>query len=187
MIILRNDDVAVDSPMNDLRRFCSICDSRGFKILQGVTVEGEMLQVDYRMTNEQLKSLGRGRRVFDNLELIDFLRQRDDLIAVHGFWHTHEPTIEEIESAKQLLINAGLTPTYFIPPFNEGDYGPDVCGLKVSTSDAQNVEHFLKSDLVPVTPIAYTHFWRYGKWYPWEDLERTLDRIAAHYGHTISS
>jgi len=181
--IIRNDDLAVDSPMEDLRRFCSICDSRGFKIMQGITIEGEMLAMDYRMTNEQIKALGPGKRVFDNVELMDFLRQRNDLIAVHGFWHTHVPSREEIEQAKQLLIEAGLTPTYFIPPFNEGDYGFNegdhgryICGLKVSTNDAQNIEHYFKEG-VPTTDIAYTHFWRYSKWYSWEDLETVLDRI----------
>lgn len=177
-MIVRNDDVAVDSPMLDLYRFCKICDERGLKILHGITVEGTMLHIDYRMTNDQIKALGNGRRVFENLELIDYLKRRNDLIAVHGFWHTHEPSLEEISNAKQLLIDAGLTPTYFIPPFNEGVYGSEICGLTVSSKDAQNIEHYFQTTDIPTTKIAYTHFWRYGKWYTWETLEKCLDRIV---------
>jgi hypothetical protein len=177
-MIIRNDDVGADTPMEDLRRFCDICDTRGFKILQGIVIEGDILNMDNIVTNEQIKVMGNGRQIFDNAELIDFLKQRDDLIAVHGFWHTHVPTREEIEKSKRLLIDAGLTPTYFIPPFNEGEYGQYICGLKVSTKDAQNIEHYFAAH-VPTTPIAYTHFWRYSKWYTWKDLETVLDRIKA--------
>lgn len=176
MFIVRNDDVSADCPLDDLKRFCDICDSRGFKILHGIVLCGETLKIDYRMDNEQIKSLGPNRRIFEHGQLIDFLTSRDDLIAVHGLWHTHVPTIEEIADAKRMLIGVSLIPTYFIPPFNEGDYGANVCGLKVSTADAQNIEHYFQTSDVPTTEIAYTHFWRYSRWYPWESLENVLDR-----------
>jgi hypothetical protein len=176
-MIVRNDDVSVDTCVADLQRFCDICDRRGLKILQGITVMGNTgSKIDYRMTNDQIKALG-GGLVFENEELIDYLIQRNDLIAVHGLWHTHEPSESEIESAKRMLTRVYLKPTYFIPPFNEGEYENEVCGLKVSTKDAQNIEHYFQTEDVPITEIAYTHYWRYSKWYPWEKLEECLDRI----------
>jgi hypothetical protein len=176
-MIVRNDDVSVDTALADLQRFCDICDRRGFKILHGVVVCGNTHKIDYRMTNDQIKSLGPSRQIFENEELIDFLIQRNDLIAVHGLWHTHVPAEKEIESAKRMLTRVYLKPTYFIPPFNEGEYPTEICGLKVSTNDAQNIEHYFETSDVPTTEIAYTHFWRYGRWYPWVKLEETLDRI----------
>lgn len=179
-MIIRNDDVAFDTFLQgDLRRFCELCDKHGLRILQGVTFRGSILPItDLQMTNETIRSFGANNTVLDCEPLIPYLRSRNDLIAVHGLWHTHVPTISEISNACSLLTDVGLTPTYFIPPFNEGTYPDEVCGLKVSTSNAQNVEHFLKSDLVPVTEIAYTHFWRYGRWYTWEELDKCLERIA---------
>jgi hypothetical protein len=176
-MIIRNDDVSVDTQMSDFYKFCEICDRRGFKILQGITICGETHKIDYRMDNNQIKSLGPGRQIFEHTELIDYLVQRNDLIAVHGLWHTHEVTEKEIESAKRMLTRV-LKPTYFIPPFNEGDYPNEICGLRVSSKDAQNIEHYFQTTDIPTTEIAYTHFWRYGRWYPWETLEKTLDRIV---------
>lgn len=179
-MIIRNDDVAYDTFLNgDLRRFCNLCDKYGFRILQGVTPFGGVLQItDPQTPNTIIKSFCAGKTIVDCEPLLDYLRSRNDLIAVHGLFHTHIPPIEEVEAAKEFIISVGLNPTYYIPPFNEGDYQRTVCGLKLSAADAQNVEHFLKSDSVPTTEIAYTHFWRYGKWYPWEDLDRCLARIA---------
>ena len=176
-MIVRNDDVSVDTCMADFYKFCDICDRHGLKILQGITVMGNTgARIDYRMTNDQIKALG-GGSVFENEELIDFLIQRNDLIAVHGLWHTHEPTESEIESAKRMLTRVYLKPTYFIPPFNEGDYPDEICGLKVSTKDAHNIEHYFQTEDIPTTEIAYTHYWRYGRIHPWENLEKCLDRI----------
>lgn len=177
-MIIRNDDVAFDTSVDDLQRFCQLCDKHGLKILQGITFRGGIMPIDYRQSNDIIKTFCRDNVITDNKLLVDYLLSRDDLIAVHGLWHTHEPTVDEIDIAKGLLLGIGFNPTYFIPPFNEGEYGNEVCGLKVSNANAQNVEHFLKSDLIPETEIAYTHFWRYGRWYPWEDLDRCLERIS---------
>ena len=109
-MIVRNDDVSVDVRIDDFMRFCDICDRCGFRILQGITVMGNTgSEIDYRMTNEQIKALG-GGTVFENEELIDYLLQRNDLIAVHGLWHIHEPSESEIESAKRMLTRVHLKP-----------------------------------------------------------------------------
>lgn len=171
--IIRNDDVSRDTALSDIKWFSELCDKYGFKILQGITVIGDTHGIDVRMTNEEILSEG---TIFENTEVIDFLGKRNDLIAVHGLFHTHEPTIEEIETAKEILINGGLKPTYFIPPFNEGIYGDYVCDLKVS-AETQRLEDYL-DDGVPTDEIVYLHSWRFGDWYPKNKLEKCLKKIT---------
>ena len=65
-----------------------------------------------------------------------------------------------------------------LPPFEEGQYPPEFCGLEVSSDDAQKMEHFFESNEIPYTKIVSTQFWKYDKYYLWDDLEKCLDRIA---------
>lgn len=175
---IRNDDVAYDTEIENLKRFCDICDKYGFKIIQCITLLGECKKSHAMMTNEEIKSAS-NKNFFNNTEVVDYLKKRNDLIAVHGLWHTHKPTEEEIEQAKKFLINAGFNPTYFVPPFNEGIYNKEVCGLtvnKLSLEAGERLEDFLDSG-EPQGEIVYLHSWRFGDWYKFEQLEKCLARL----------
>jgi hypothetical protein len=181
MKIIRNDDVAADTDIDNLLRFCSICDRYQFKIIQCITPLGTTREIDIEMSDDEIVALG-GRTTFlDNPAVIDFLLERTDLIGVHGLWHTHEPSSTDILLATQILQRLGLHPTYFVPPFNEGDYPSQTGnGLRVCAK-VDCLENFL--DLgIPATEIIYTHSWRFGDWYSWEKLESCLQRII----HTTS-
>jgi hypothetical protein len=175
-MIFRNDDISVDTEIEDIKWFCKLCDRYRIKALLCITPLGDTHGIDVKMTNDEIKGLS-NRNVTDNDELISYLQNRNDLIAVHGLWHTHEPTEEEIDKAKLILDNMGLKPTYFVPPFNEGDYPEDICGLKVSAK-TQRLEDYLEEG-TPTDEIVYLHSWRFGddKWYKREQLELCLKRL----------
>lgn len=177
--LIRNDDIAADTSLDSLKRFCDICDRHGFKIIQAITPYGECLKVHATMDNKEIKTPF--VEIFrDNYSLVEYLRGRDDLIGVHGLWHTHAPLESEIHIAKDHLERLGFSPTYFVPPFNEGDYPDEVAGLKTCKLDmakGERLEDFLKEG-TPTAPIMYLHSWRFGKWYRWSDLDRCLERLC---------
>jgi hypothetical protein len=164
--IIRNDDVAYDTKIEELKEFCEICDKYGYKIIQAITpmgVGGHYARST--MTNELIK-LRSLKRFEDNKQVVEFLKIRDDLIGVHGLWHTHAPNEDEIKKAKEMLVKLGFKPTYFVPPFNEGYYPKEIDGLVVSQLDFKKgdlLETFLHSDKIPTSPIMYLHSWRFQK------------------------
>jgi hypothetical protein len=176
--LIRNDDVAYDTNLDNLKRFCDICDKYGFRIIQAITLVGECRKVNVKMTNDQIRAAS-DKLFSDNINLIDYLYDRNDLYGVHGLYHTHEPEIVEIKIAKHVLDYLELFPHYFVPPFNEGNYGSEVAGLIVCKLDlrkGERLEDFLKKG-VPTAPIMYCHSWRFGDWYEWKDLEECLKRL----------
>ena len=148
--IVRNDDVAADTSFSHLEKFCSVCDRAGLRIMQAVTVAGRCLPVQRDMKNSEILSIVRGVNFSDRQDLVAFLRSRNDLIAVHGLYHTHEPTEPEIMLAAKMLTDLGLPPAYFVPPFNEGDYGSNVSGLLVSAGEAAKI----RAELDALTPTS---------------------------------
>lgn len=173
---IRNDDVAFDTDVAHLKQFNDICDRYGFRVLQAITLRGICRPIDVKMTNEEIKRLSNAS-VFENTELIDYLKSRNDIIGVHGFWHTHEPSEQDILLGKIELEACGFTPTYFVTPFNEGSYPEIICDLKVS-QHTDRLESFLDEG-TPTSDIVYLHSWRFdGSWYTLEQLEKCMQRIT---------
>lgn len=198
-MIIRNDDVAYDTKLSELKRFCEICDKYGFKIIQSITPIGEVKKVkSAKYSNDRIRLIS-NKKFSDNKEVVDYLQSRSDLIGVHGLYHTHSPTMEEIKTAKELLTNLNLTPTYFVPPFNEGSYQLEVEGLttsQLSAEKGERLEDFLESG-TPRSPIMYLHSWRFDdKNYTFEMLEKCFQRltnssptikiVGFHSGHDTS-
>ncbi len=115
--VIRNDDVSVDLDMPNFVQFCEICDKHNVKIIQCLTPLGATLQVDSRMTNDEIVALGGNRLLTDNKPLYMYLlhrvNEKGDKIAIHGLWHTHRPTIDEIITARNILNGWGFFPDYF--------------------------------------------------------------------------
>lgn len=180
-MIIRNDDVSYDTRLTEIKRFCEICDKYGVKIIQAITPFGDCLKdKSAKLNNNQIKALS-NKKFSENYEVVDYLRSRNDFIAVHGLWHTHEPSIEEIRQAKEILEVAGFHPDYFVPPFNEGNYPDTVEGLSLSKLSAQKgerLEDFLDYG-TPTSGTVYLHSWRFdNSWYTFERLEKCLDRLT---------
>lgn len=179
--LIRNDDIAFDTELSEIKIFCEICDRYGFQIIQAITPIGEIQKIkSARMTNDQIKALS--TRLFnENKDVLKFLQKRTDLIGVHGLWHTHAPSEEEIEYAKSILIGLELKPTYFVPPFNEGSYPQTIAGLKtciLNSKKDERLEDFLNEG-TPTSAILYLHSWRFNKnWYTFDILEACLKRLT---------
>jgi len=83
-----------------------------------------------------------------------------------------------------MLKEWGITPEYAVLPFNEEspEYNEYVIGLKV-LGKSQRLEDYLekmpKANEIPTEDIVYLHEWRFGpgRWYHWDNLDRTLERI----------
>ena len=96
--IIRNDDVAFDTTLDEIKRFCEICDKYGFKVIQAIIPIGEARKINSaRLNNDQTRALS-NRLFSENKAVLDYLKSRQDLIGIHGLWHTHKPSIEEIEA-----------------------------------------------------------------------------------------
>jgi len=178
--LIRNDDVAFDTDINEIKRFCEIADKYGYRILQAIMPIGEYGKIkSKRMTNDQIRLIS-SRLFSENREVLEYLNNRHDLIGVHGLWHTHEPNEEEIKTAKYILQGLGFNPTYFIPPFNEGTYPEEIAGLKISKLSLKNgerLEDFLDKG-TPQAEMMYLHSWRFNNdWYTFEALEKCLQRL----------
>jgi len=178
--LIRNDDVAFDTKLEEIKKFCEMCDKYGYKIIQAIIPIGEARKIkSARMTNDQIRTSS-NRLFSENQPVLDYLRGRQDLIGVHGLWHTHQPTKEEVDAAKDKLEAVGLTPTYFVPPFNEGNYPEELAGLKVcnlSIRKGEWLEGFLDKG-TPQAEIMYLHSWRFdNNWYTFNQLEQCLQRL----------
>lgn len=178
--IIRNDDVAFDTDISEIRQFCEIADKYGYQILQAIIPIGEARKIkSARLTNDQIRATS-NRLFSENQEVLEYLKSRNDLIGIHGLWHTHKPSEEEIKTAKFILQGLGFNPTYFIPPFNEGDYPEEFAGLKTCTlsmKKGERLEDFLDKG-TPKAEIMYLHGWRFvNGWYTFEMLEKCLQRL----------
>ncbi len=175
--IVRNDDVAADTSLSHLEKFCAVCDRAGVRIMQAITVAGRCIPISRDMTNSEILSVVRGVNFSDRLDLIAFLRSRNDLIAVHGLYHTHEPTLPEIKLATNILTGLGLPPAYFVPPFNEGDYGSNANGLLVSAGEAVKIETaIVKGKPLEDAEVGYLHSWRFDPECPAPYVHRKMKR-----------
>lgn len=181
--LIRNDDVSADTKISEIKTFCEICDKYGFKIIQAITLMGACKKVAVNMTYEDIRSLS-DKLFYDNKEVLKYLQSRNDFIGVHGLWHTHEPDKIDIEISKNNLNAVGLTPTYFVPPFNKGDYGDKILGLRVSKlslKKGERLEDFLKKG-TPTADIMYLHSWRFDNaWYTFDKLDKCLERLSKQY------
>lgn len=177
--LIRNDDVAVDTTIEEIKQFCEIADRYGFPVMHAIIPIGEAKKIkSAKMTNDQIKAAS-NRLVSENKEVIDYLLERDDEIGVHGLWHTHQPTLQDIKNGKLILDRSGFYPYYFVPPFNEGDYPARVDGLITCTlTSSENLENFLDKG-TPSAEIMYLHSWRFDdSWYTFDQLEKCLQRLC---------
>lgn len=179
--LIRNDDVAFDTTLEEIKKFSEICDKYGYQIIQAIIPIGEAKKIkSKRLSNDQIRALS-NTLFSENREVLKYLKQRNDLIGVHGLWHTHKPGYDEIKAGKSILEGLGFKPVYFIPPFNEGSYPDNFAGLKtcnLSMKNNERLEDFLEKGQ-PQSEILYLHSWRFDNdWYTFEQLDKCLKRLS---------
>lgn len=176
-MLIRNDDVAYDANLDNIKWFCELCDRYGFKIIQAITPMGSVKEINVKMNNDEIKSISGSHAFIDNEKVYDYLTTRTDIIGLHGLYHTHTPSKEEIIRGKEILSYWSLRPDYFVLPFNEGIYPETIEELKVS-GKTSHLEIIMMGNDTLKDEIAYLHSWRFDKWYNRGDLERCLKEIA---------
>ncbi len=181
---VRNDDVSFDTDVQHLKWFCDICDKHGFGIIHAVTPIGITHHIDSSWNNDYIVAQGGKHTLGDNKPLLEYLQTRKDKFGTHGLFHSHKPSIMDQQVAISIMDGWGLNPEYAVLPFNEEspEYTDSVLGLQV-LGKSQRLEDYLekmpKANEIPTDEIVYLHEWRFGdgKWYSWDNLDRTLERI----------
>lgn len=193
MIFVRNDDVHVGTDLGHLYHFCEICDRHEARIIQAITPFGNLRPLyndgaaawDNRQIQEQCGDLC----IRNNRELVRFLRDRQDVIALHGWEHLHysrlPPAKVETHVLAGILLLADLfnrKPEFLVAPFNEWDPTMlEIHGLRVLAADSPHLEEILLGrEPVPENPdnlIYRCHSWRFGERFSYQQLDETLRRI----------
>jgi glycosyltransferase involved in cell wall biosynthesis len=157
--MFRNDDVAWDTNLECFRLFCAVFQKYGQTQIHGVTLHGctnvihlhNGAEVEYegfdsiaRLDNETIRRLSIGKAIEDRIDIINFLKDSADEVALHGLFHTDYSVMSKEEQDRE--IGEGLTKIrrlfprkrirFFIAPFNRTNpatyqvaakYGLKVC------------------------------------------------------------
>jgi polysaccharide pyruvyl transferase WcaK-like protein len=209
----RNDDVSCETPLAHFEAFCRIFWKYNLRQVHGVILRGRTsrcasfrseppecrgAEARSHLSNSRIRELAEGFNFEDRKDLIDFLKEGPDEIALHGYYHTDYSNMtsdeqkREIESGlsllKRLFPNKQIK--YFIPPFdrvNQTLYGAcEAFGLDVLDVPAVCVEDTLETlRLEPGTWYRYQHH----RFYPDSTFNRyktSLELLDAALGQNIS-
>lgn len=185
---IRNDDVAADTTLHEIKTFCEICDRYGATPIHAITPIGRVRPISVTMDNSTIRRVSGTDLFIENREVVEYLKGRtSDKLALHGLWHTHAPTLAEISAAFTLMDDdrRGFECDYWVPPFNEGDYKKSIpvdwegaIGIDLLGSGIPRIEDYLESG-DPQTDTMYTHSWRYEHGpFTWSQLESCLKRLT---------
>lgn len=181
----RNDDVSADTDIDAFREFCGLFSARGWTQLHGVTLfgltnsyrmhEGECVEYENTpslgvLPNDRIRELSLRANFEERSDLIRFLNQSPDDIAVHGLYHTDYSLMNAVEQYSEmneaLSILRRLFPEkriqWFIAPFNrtnpETYEVAESLGLKVLAFDGVHLEESLHTVYFePQTWYRYHH------------------------------
>lgn len=181
----RNDDVSADTPFDQFEKFCNIFRKHGFVQIHGITLNGsissrhlhEGLPVECagnvsmgEMSNTRIRELSQGFRFEDRTDIINYLNESADKIALHGLYHTDYSVMTYEEQRED--IAAGLDQLrrlfpkkqicYFIAPFNRTNADTyRACrdfSLAVSAAEGVHLESNLQClEIRPGTWYRYHH------------------------------
>lgn len=137
----RNDDVSGDTDFANFERFCRVFWKYGYTQVHGITLNGRtntlFLQegdgVEYEgeksiahLPNDRIRELSRDVRFEDRADLIGFINESPDEVALHGLYHTDYEKMtpqeqrrdmeEGLQALKKLFPDKNIR--YFIAPFN---------------------------------------------------------------------
>lgn len=174
--IFRNDDVSFDTDLEYFKKFCETFHKFGYIQLHGVVLYGNtnvscivdgvptiyknVTNDDYHLRTVQIRVAN--TFIGDNKELIDYLNEIPDEIALHGLYHsdyslmTYKEQDEDIRKGLSLLheLFPQKTITTFIAPFNHTNEDTfKVCekyGLRVSAEEGEHLEDMIAGKRGPI-------------------------------------
>ncbi len=186
----RNDDISFDTDFPQFKQFCELFHKYGYTQLHGVTLRGTTnpkhafneTPAEYEghdsivnLSNEEIKKLSQGQDFANRRDIIDYLNNSEDEIALHGLYHSDygKMTLEEqradiktgLEELQQLFPNKIIR--YFIAPFNRTNEDLyKVCaefGLEVLEAKGVHLEEALET--VVFEPNAWYRY-HHHRFYP---------------------
>ncbi|WP_026504719.1 glycosyltransferase [Butyrivibrio sp. NC3005] len=165
-IIFRNDDVSADTSIVNFIKFCDIFHKFGFVQTHGIVLWGkcnnttyfkgegwiydEITPIEYHEYNKCVSVSN--VYIGDNKELISYLNDSPDFIALHGLYHSDYSCMsydqQEKDITEGLKLLKELFPkkkvSTFIAPFNKtNEYTYEICrkfGLRVSALEGEHLE-----------------------------------------------
>lgn len=174
---IRNDDISADTDLDLLSRFCDLCDKFNVPIIHAVTPLGFTHGIERAWSNQQIIEFSGHHTIADRPDLLSFLNQRCDEIAIHGLWHTHSPSRADLSVSYAILVSLIKKDIKtLVWPFNEQGEG---LGNMTELIGNDRIEDYLPSmskwQQIPTTEIVYLHEWRFdGSWYSLQELEQTF-------------
>lgn len=208
--IFRNDDVSVDTDLNSFRRFCETFWKHGYTQIHGVTLygntntpyqyEGNAAEYDgydsvANLSNKKIIELSQGKNFAERQDIIDFLNNSADEVALHGLYHTDYSTMsakqqrEHISKGLEMLdkLFPNKVVRYFIAPFNRtNDSLYKVCRefkLQVLSATGVHLEAELTNlKIKPNTSYRYHHhrFYPESKFDYYELSIESLDKALSN-------
>ncbi len=212
----RNDDVSADTCMERFREFCAIFRKYRLDQVHGITLRGrtnsyfehEGDPVEYeglpnvaKLPNSLIRKLSDDVRFEERRDLVNYLRESPDEIALHGLYHTDYAAMSGVEQLeemrngldllKQLLPRKRIR--YFIAPFNRTN--PETyrvagqLGLRVLAAEGVHLEERLHDlRIEPETWYRYHHHRFYPEsTYRYSDLSlELLDKALSKKCETLA-
>lgn len=181
----RNDDVGWDTDLKRFTEFCAVFARHGYTQVHGLTLRGRVSTLyqqgddpsEYpderaivRLDNRRIRALSAPFRIEDRPELITYLAEMPDDIALHGLFHTDYSRMTADEQRQDIAAGLDLLAAilphkpvrYFIPPFNRiNRHTRRVCrefGLHILATDGIHLEAELeRTVIVPRSIYRYHH------------------------------
>jgi len=215
----RNDDVSWDTSLENLKRFSAVFHKHGQTQIHGVCLHGctnaayrygdvaaeyDGFDTISRLNNAEIRRLSQGKEIRARQDLVAWLNECPDEVALHGLYHTDYSKMsreeQELDIAEGLKLMRLLFPnkrvSYFIAPFNRTNvHTYDVAarhGLQVVAAEGVHLEANL--DNLEINP---GHWYRYHhhRFYPEsqfdfyqlsiEKLEAAFDRCFSPEGRSL--
>jgi peptidoglycan/xylan/chitin deacetylase (PgdA/CDA1 family) len=184
--------VSADTVLERFREFCGIIHKYGITQVHGVLLRGqtnsnfvhEGASVEYpglptssTWPNDMIRKLAEPIRFEVREDLINYLRDSRDEVALHGFYHTDYSAMSASEQreeiAKGLELLKKLFPDkairYFIAPFNRTNEHTRAIsgefGLEVLAADGVHLEERLHKNDLQIEPDVWYRY-HHHRFYP---------------------
>lgn len=193
MVYIRNDDVALDTDPEKLKKFCKVIDEFDgfFEIIHAINTRGNVRLAKIQHNNLVIMEKCGEESILNNKKLIDFLntRKEKDLFCLHGIYHVHPLGTKNFkklvtESIKEFqglpfVNNTNMIP-WFVYPFNEhSKYTDSILNqsglIPKSDQQAHKLEEIVlgKNEQL-IYNVFRIHSWRLSV-YSWEKSQVDID------------
>lgn len=200
----RNDDVSYDTQLEYFRKFCEIFWKYGLLQTHAITLCGlcnystryngshtvyENYPTLSKLSNDTIITLSQPYNFNERKDLIQFLSEIPDNIALHGLYHTNYSLMSFDEQYNDMSLGLeilkDLFPTkkilFFVPPFNKYNFNTlkvaNALGLRILGTEGVHLENSLENlNLYPGVWYRYHHH----RFYPestFDSLDLTMEKL----------